>query len=227
MESEKPSVGSDRWPELRLPEPLTEDDRLFPEHREWATASIEWRRSDWWAFALAYKRAADTLSKAAETSPSADDTFVLPALFLYRHYLELQMKWLIRRAAQIVGRTDFQPHHNLIEQWRQCDDLLMQAIPRDASVAQPEMQHVERIVREMAKVDPNSFAFRYPEGKDGRAALPSAFTHVTMRNVREVMDKVDVMLSGAAECLEQRVDFLSEYESFDPGVYEHPKCEGP
>jgi hypothetical protein len=228
MEPTKPTEDSEPCPQGVFPDRLTANDRLFPEHREWATASIEWRRADWWAFASAYKAAADVLSKEAEASPSADDTLALPALFLYRHYLELQMKWLIRRAGQLVGSTnDFRVDHNLVDQWRECDRLLMEAIPQDITASAQQMRQVGRIIGEISKIDPESFAFRYPENKKRRPALPSDFTHVTMRNVREVMTKIDVLLSGAAECLEARAKFFSEWESFDPGVYEQPRWDEP
>jgi hypothetical protein len=168
------------------------------------------------------------LSRAAEASPSADDTLVLPALFLYRHYLELQLKWLIRRAASLLRITDdFKPHHDLARQWEDCKLLLAQAIPQEYSASEHEVSHVGRIIKEMAKIDPDSYAFRYPENKRRSPALPSSFSHVTMRNVREVMEKVDIRLSGDAECLEARAEFLSEYESFDPGIYDHGTWQGP
>ena len=68
------------------------------------------------SYALAYKEAADRIiSCALRRQVAYPDLDVLPAAFLYRHYLELKLKEIICRGRRLCGdNTDFPTGHDLL-----------------------------------------------------------------------------------------------------------------
>src|SRR5690349_6290949 len=90
----------------------------------------DWYAGDWQAFPFAYKAAADALVDRLEIERGnhtvvPDDRFVFPILFLYRHFVELQLKSLIVQLDQFtrqpIGRMTT---HNILVLWNHIKDGL-------------------------------------------------------------------------------------------------------
>lgn len=85
------------------------------------------------------------------------DSYIYPALFCFRQYLENIIKTIVMMYAP---DTKFTPQHNLVDFWKElrnyidCDEL---------------EQCVEQIIQEFQNVDKKATAFRYP------GALNNAF----------------------------------------------------
>jgi len=173
----------------------------------WNNACLNWCHNGWSLYASGYKEAADRLVKEIEATSSGQDTLVYPILFLYRQYLELQLKELIRQARRLLDEEgEFPKIHNIEHLWKACNELLLKVSPND-SVA--ELKEIGRFIKDFATVDPTSEAFRYPQDKAGNPTLPG-IRHINLRNVREVIEKISIILDGA-ECQ------LGEYLSFKCG----------
>jgi hypothetical protein len=191
-------------------------DKLFRSQEDWwNNACLNWGGHSWLLYATGYKEAADLLVKHIEARQASQDTLVYPILFLYRQYLELLLKDTLRMAQRLQEVEGEMPmHHRLDALWQELHRLLIQISPGDSEA---ELKEVGRLIGEFSHVDPLSMAFRYPVDKAGKPTLPG-ITHINLRNVREVLGKISIMLEGAnsqvyeylQNKLEMERDFLSD-----------------
>ncbi|MBX9660626.1 MAG: hypothetical protein K2X00_18885 [Nitrospiraceae bacterium] len=200
------------WIELLEPPALpSSEDRLFSSQEDWwNNACVNWCHDGLGLYASGYKDAADVLVQHVEQRSSGQDSLVYPVLFLYRQYLELQIKDLIlqgRRIKEISG--DFPKHHHIGNLWEMCHKLLSEISPGESVV---ELREITRLIAEFSAVDPSSMAFRYPHDKDGNPSLPG-ITHINLRNVRDVIGKISIILMGASAQLGEYLSFKHEMES--------------
>lgn len=176
----------------------------------------------WVVYAEGYREAADVVVERIKAGHGHQDFLVYPVMFLYRQFLELSIKGLIRSAWTLfdIETSDDLGSHDLRRYWRVCRELLERASPGD-SVA--ELSHISRLIGEFCDHDPQSFSFRYPESKPDRNTgerLPTLqkLESINLRNVQEVIANVAGLL-GAADAhighqLELKADMLA---SFGPG----------
>lgn len=174
--------------------PSSEDNLFSSQDDWWNNACLNWCHDNWGLYASGYKKAADLLVQGVEERNSCQDSLVYPVLFLYRQYLELEIKGLIRQARRLQDVAgDFPKSHRINELWRDCHKLLSEISPGDSTA---ELKQITRLINEFSDVDKESMAFRYPEGKNGNPSLPGVH-HINLRNVREVIGKISIILMGA------------------------------
>lgn len=144
-----------------------------------------------------------------EESSTNQDTFVYPVLFLYRQYLELQLKMMVRTLRHLhdIGK-DFQKGHKIDVLWTEVAELLRRAFPNESRA---ELVETGRLIHEFANVDPLSTAFRYPVDTDGNPSLPG-IKYINLRNVREVMAKISILLDGAYSMAYDALQYKLEME---------------
>jgi hypothetical protein len=208
--AQHPSVFAEHGiPELPgMPGPT---DQLFSSQKDWwNNACMNWTSSRWNLYASGYKEAADALVERIEARSSSQDTFVYPILFLYRQYLELQLKVMVRTLKHLQGiGPDFPKGHRIDRLWTEVEGLLRQAFPGESI---DQLVETGRLIHEFAKVDPLSTAFRYPVDNDGNPSLPG-FTYINLRNVRDVMAKISMPLEGAYTMAYEHLQYKLEMES--------------
>ena len=196
--------------ELQLPGLPSSRDKLFTSEEDWwNNACLDSGSNGWILYAAGYKDAADILVAQVEERSAGQDTLVYPILFLYRQYLELEIKDTLRAARQLQDISSDPPvHHRIADLWTELHKHLLEISPGDSV---KELQAIGRLIREFAEADPLSFAFRYPVDKRGNPSLPS-MTQINLRNVREVMAKIDVTLSGAGSLVYEHLQFKLDQE---------------
>lgn len=185
-------------------------DQLFSTQEDWwNNACLNWSSSGWSLYASGYREAADALVANVEQTSSSQDTFVYPVLFLYRQYLELQLKIMLRTLRHLhdIGR-DFPKSHKIDALWDETQKLLIQSFPEQPA---DEVIETGRLIHEFAKVDPLSTAFRYPVDKDGNPSLPG-IRYINLRNIREVMAKIAMLLDGAYSMAYEHLQHKLEME---------------
>ena len=80
-------------------------------------ACVNWFHDPLELYATAYKEAAEKLVKDVITSRRQRDTLVYPIVFLYRHYIELRLKEIIRAGRKFLDEPgDFPKHHRVRDQ---------------------------------------------------------------------------------------------------------------
>lgn len=207
--ADRPSI----FAELGIPDlpglPSSSDTLFSTQEDWWNNACMNWSSSGWSLYASGYKEAADALVERVEERSSSQDTFVYPVLFLYRQYLELQLKMMVRTLRHLQGvGLDFPKGHRIDALWTEADKLLRQAFPDESKV---ELIETGRLISEFAKVDPLSTAFRYPVDNEGNPSLPG-ITYINLRNVRDVMAKIAMLLEGAYTMAYEHLQFKLEME---------------
>ena len=141
----------------------------------------------WSHLAEGYRRAGDAVVGAALGEGGAD-VLVFPAVFLYRHYIELQLKSHVEQLHEMGFTGERRTvDHNLCGLWRRLREALGDFgsnLPSDA------ISSTERLIGEIGGLDRGSYSFRYGEDKSGNDLLKGTHS-VDMRNLRDVMEKLD------------------------------------
>lgn len=176
----------------------------------------------WSVYADGYKEAADIVVERIKEGYGHQDFLVYPIMFLYRQYLELTIKCLIRKAWSLLNENEADDlgSHDIRRYWRMCRVLLERVAPGDSV---EELGHIGRLIDEFGEYDPTSFSFRYPVTKpdkktNERTPTLQNLESINLRNVQEVIANAAGLL-GAAEAhldhhLELKADMMA---SFDPG----------
>lgn len=202
---------------------LTDDDRLFvPADPDdpMATACLNFGFAED-GYAIGYRRAAERLVEHVVQSHEDQDTLVYPVVFCYRQYIELRTKSLLVQSSRLLGRSDPDPRlltrHELTPIWEALEPLLVEVF----SDGRGQYGHIGRCVAEFADLDRRSFTFRYPTTTGGEPSLPAGLFHISLTNLRAVMDKVadalEALDTGVSTYLDQQAEYRSYYaEEFRP-----------
>jgi hypothetical protein len=168
-------------------------DRLFVRGRDLFLAKEVDERN--YRLLQGYKRAGDILIQRALADPYDRDNLVFPAIFNYRHYIELALKAIIEEHGPFAGVSLGPKNHKLIELW-QLFVKVAAAFGYDYSDA--TVVALSGCIDEFAAVDPSSTAFRYASNLDGGTpTLPSdgldlVRLHDVMNGIENFFECVDL-----------------------------------
>jgi hypothetical protein len=170
---------------------------------------------DWWPASmgrrLGFQKAAEALAQIMlDVHHSDRDTLVYPWLMCWRHYVELQLKYLLQACEGYLGRTNVAPekrnHHRILDLWRELKPLLEELHPGD-SVA--EIKVVDRLIVELSKIDPDSVHIRYPTTTKGRPTM-TGLAPLDVVGVHEAMMGMAGFFNGVEEASNADEEFRRE-----------------
>jgi hypothetical protein len=140
-------------------------DSLFaPDQDIFHNACLKRADMSWYLYADGYRRAANILSKSCHTFYDRN-TLAYPMIFLYRQYIELALKELIREANKVVKKKNQLPMiHKLDQLWSICKKIIKE---RGLPISEKDIKAVKNYIDQFSQVDPTSMAFRYPESNLG------------------------------------------------------------
>ena len=189
------------------------------------------------AFAIGYHAAGKLLADSMASAPGYRDYDGYPILYLfylYRHSLELHLKAIVYRGAQLLGLiSDEQIDTRSLLTRHELRRLLptIQAIFKrmewdwDFEVSGlRSWDDFCTLIREIERIDPQSYSFRYPVTKQGDAALPHHFI-VNVISFARSMDPVLDLLNGAMTGLEERWHGEAEVAYFLQELFRNPASE--
>lgn len=172
------------------------DNPLFSFDDDWQNnACINYSHAQMSFYIDGYKRAADLLAKNVIESNRDQDILVYPIAFLYRQYIELQLKDIIRESRIFLEDSpNFPEHHKIQPLWDLANKLMREIIAKhDKSageyITEEDIKIIGDVVSNFVKVDPDSFAFRYPEDKQGNNTM-SGLQHI---NIRKLAQQINLM----------------------------------
>lgn len=193
------------WPE--------KGDKLFTASSDWQNnACLNQFNTDWHPYIQGYHRAADVLVKnIVEEDRFNVDYLVYPIIFLYRQYLELQLKAIILDGNQLFDRVCEPPitHHDILSLWTQCRRIF-----KEACAECPELGAVENCIKEFCMLDKSSMAFRYPVDKKENPSLPNVPNLINVRHLADTMAKIINLLDCAHTEIQVRLDAKLEMNSY-------------
>jgi hypothetical protein len=139
-----------------------------------------------------YKRAADILVRQATDQRPDRDFLVFPIIFNYRQYLELAIKYLVAIYGPTVGVKAIWDSHNLKDLWAALLEVLH-------GYGVGEVGGVDTVVGELvsefARVDPGSFAYRYPVDNKGNA-ISISFEHIDLSALANTFNGLEGYFTG-------------------------------
>jgi hypothetical protein len=173
-----------------------------------------------------YKTAADELIQHALASKNAGrlDTLIFPILFLYRQYIELELKWVFlvySDADRSVKKSVISDvGHNLIKLWQKVRAILLEdATPKE----QQDVNIVEDYIEQFHKLDESSFSFRYPITKNLDQILNDE-RRINLPNLRQRMDELYHFFNGADGKLSITRDYRQDMEKYFSDAGDNNGC---
>ncbi len=185
-----------------------DNERLFQLESDWQNNACLMRTS------LAelgehYRDAADLLIKEAINRDVLVDHIVHPAVYLYRHYLELTLKDIIWRTRRLENQGYGHPMtHKLSDLWAETKGLLRRHYGADTP---QELDYLDQCIQELQEHDPDSMAFRYPCDKTGDQHLQN-LSHINVRHLMETMQRTANLLSCITIDISERLQWKVEME---------------
>jgi len=176
-----------RWPKL--------GDRAFMASDEWQrNAQVQkGTHARLVIMMTGYKKAADLLVEQSQRSGYDRDTLVYPIIFMYRQFIELELKYLISTYGPRTGVKANWKSHDIAHLWSEFVKVLAAYEVKDPDDTDSV---VSAIVAEFAKVDPKSYSYRYPVDIHGKE-IPLGVEVLDLAVLKDVMDGVGGYFTGS------------------------------
>ena len=137
-----------------------------------------------------YLECANELIERSVEDSSKLDVYIYSAVFLYRHSVELLLKELIWMSNYLLDRGKIFPkHHRLMELWQTLKSNAISLLKSDFPMNKKQVQHVETILGDVMKYDPDSVFFRYPFDKKMKRTH-SDIHHINVKNLYEQFNQL-------------------------------------
>lgn len=172
-----------------------------------SNADIGWTHNRSTSYSQGYKNAARELSHNFENRGTREkDTPVFPVIFLYRQYIELELKDIIRELdlkLQNSRNDKILEKHRLLPLWDESINQYKKFIELNklSLVFTAENCTKERrVVNQFDQLDEESFAFRYAIDKSGKNNL-KRIDYISVNNFKENVELVVKYLEDMIETL--------------------------
>ncbi len=164
---------------------------------------------DWVLYIGGYKKAGDLLVEQS-VAFGQQHILVYPILFLYRHYIELQLKEIIRCGNALLGISKHYPScfptdHKIGDHWQECRAII-EDIDKDEwhrlgkgeqRKYKNDLNSLQKCIGEFLKLDPDSQASRYPVDKKGNpTVLDASLRTIDLEIIRNLVGKISYLLEG-------------------------------
>ncbi len=197
------------WPEPGRP--FFQFKRSRPDAYTWMRRSLD-------EYAYMYEQSADLLMEQASDAPGLLNVYAIPAVYLFRHFVELSLKDLLARAGRLVDEAVPVPdRHRLEPLWIRLRKLLEDERVSESEDDRMTMDVVGDMIRELDSADGGSMSFRYPTGKAGKDGtrtllLADEFEYFDMRAFRDQATRLAHFISGCGDQLSAYLDWKDEMD---------------
>ena len=157
------------------------------------------------AYAAGFKMAADMLVDSALADTRNPDLLFFPIAYLYRQYLELELKNFLSQgiASDLVTvRAGILLDHNLSCLWNKTRPLIEAHVGQEQGATPEVLDGVQGVVMEFHELDPKGDAFRYARSRDGKTNLSQMTGFVSLRHLKRTMAGIDSFFAGCDAALE-------------------------
>jgi hypothetical protein len=164
-----------------------------------------------------YKTAADELVQHLLASETVGwrDTHIFPILFLYRQFIELELKWifLVYSDADASAKKKLirgKKAHDLIDLWEKAKPIVL-----EGATLQEDVVAVEEYIMQFHELDKSSSSFRYPINKSLEQILDNQ-RRINLPNLHQRMDELYHFFSGLDVMLSNIRDYKQDMEEYLP-----------
>lgn len=167
---------------------------LFSAGPDWQNnACLNYGLDNWPVYAMGYREGGKALVDRLLDDRRHLDSLIYPVIFLYRQYLELTLKYLLREANQYLGEeAQIRPIHRVSLLWDELQPKMTLVYQR-AELSPIDVREAAAIISEFARIDDSSMAFRYPDDRQGQNLLPDIM-HINVRQFAEAMERLSTTL---------------------------------
>jgi hypothetical protein len=166
-----------------------------------------WPADGWTMRIMGFSEAAQAVFDRIESTPRLVNVLIFPLVFLWRHAIELQLKALIDRGQVILQECIKYPtHHRLEELWAMARKVVDELEPNGGSAP----ADVDRIIKELSSLDPNSMSFRYHQDTKGAPTLSVSLKSLNAGEVNRALAAVSQFLDAVGGQLDDAVDYVNE-----------------
>ena len=192
-----------------------EGDTLFKPDEDWMYNACLNKISDKLGlYAEGYKKAGDIVVHSLQDDRFEIDFVIYPIVFLYRQYVELRLKEIIRDGRQLFDEDGtFPKHHKIKELWKEARVILEKVWPDGPK---EDLNAVESIISQFSEKDPDSISFRYDKNKKGEDTT-SDTEYINVRNLYEVINRISGLLDGSVYGIGDHLDHKRGLDSYYSG----------
>lgn len=191
---------------------LSENDKLFAESDDWwMNACLDWYSDPTELYVTGYKEAADSLVQIISDRKGSADSLIFPIVFLYRQYLELRIKDILKEGNKLLGVEYKQKaEHKLSKLWPKARNIIVELWPEEDD---EPLKAIDSLISQFSEVDPNSTSFRYPKNFKGDNSVKSDLPRINLRNLAEVIESMSMLLDGVAGAISEYQSNLNDLQS--------------
>jgi hypothetical protein len=194
-------------------------DQLFKEIvGDWHNACLYPLKDDMWVnYIIGYKDAADILVEYIKTTGKSLDRDLLafPIVFLYRQYVELQLKMLIRDSYRLLGKSEddilkiiINCKHRIDLLWKHFRTLSEKEWPE---VDKSTLSAIEDFINQFCKIDPISIEFRYPIRKNGTDTLDN-LDIFNINHLSDIVKSIGKFLGGIHDGISVQIEIIRDHD---------------
>lgn len=190
---------------------LNSCDSIFKMQSDWTMNSCLNFSSDMTsAYVDGFKAMAQLGVETLKSNSFGQDLLVYPIFFCFRHHIELQLKQAIKHGFCFLGRKTRAPNvHEVDKLWYELRGVLKDVKKSTGQCPDPqEMKNAERIIRELADLDPDGASFRYAKTRDGSDSINRDLRILNLQSVAEAVDKLSFFL----DCVGIHLHYLADYK---------------
>jgi len=189
-------------------------ESIFASDKDWQNnACVNWQHDPVEAYVIGYKDAGDKLAEFVIKNNRGQDTLVYPLVFLYRQYIELRLKEIIREGYLLLEhKGTFPKHHKILNLWETAKGIALE-IAKDIEPP-PDLSYAEYVITDFAKIDPDSFSFRYPTTKKGEITIDRRIKHINIRRLANHINDLSAYLDGISFEISVCLDHKFEMDGF-------------
>lgn len=171
---------------------------LFKDGDDWENNSLLRRHTanQWIYYVEGYRIAAEKLIETVLNTQTERDTLIYPIVFLYRHYIEIQLKEIIETGSKYLDKKRKQVKgHVLFPLWLEAKEIINEIWKADRD--NENIKQSEEIIKAICAIDTKSDAFRYPIDIKGKQTL-KGIAVVNLRELKEGISPAIQFLDGVA-----------------------------
>lgn len=185
---------------------LTEQHRLIETSTADANVIVESGEHVLYLQMVDYYAAAKRLAQQVIDSGGQDNVLVYPIMFLYRHYTELVLKYIIFLNNRLEQNGGEFPHgHDLTKLWQACRPILLPLWTNREGEFDRQLDIAENMISEFMRLDARGTAMRYPFIDEG-TPFHTGQIKFSMEKVTEAMGALDLLLGTSVTLLRLKIE---------------------
>lgn len=188
------------------------NNSIFKNNEDWEYNSIIRRdaTNEWIFYVEGYRIAAEKLIDSVIETKDERDTLIYPIVFLYRHYIEIQLKEIIQIGTKYLGeKSKVSKGHKLFPLWLEAKILINKIWNSDTE--NTSEGQAEEIIKLICEIDTKSDSFRYPFDYKGNQTL-KGITTINIKELKEIITQLVQFLDGVSLAISAYADNKDEMQ---------------